>query len=131
MAKKSDELIIYEYSNRFVAHHEPAAGTTCVGTVAAIPKALHNAVSLSWSVLNQTAAAVTSTLSIRDGSIAGTVLTQWKIVTAAAGANQACFSNLELSGIMGNALVFEFGTPASSVTQTGALCGWTELERSA
>lgn len=130
MSKKENELLIYSLANRWVAHHEPAAGTTCVGTVAAIAKAQHNTTSLSYSILNTTAAAVTCTLSIRDASIAGTVLSQWKFTVATATAQQGTFANLDLPGIMSNALVAEFGTPASSVTQSLSMCGWTELERS-
>lgn len=130
MANKADELVIYEYANRWVAHHEPAAGTTCVATVAAVPRAQHNCVSLSYSIQNLTAAAVNGTLSIRDGSIGGTVLARWLITQATATASQGTFANIELPGIMSNALVVEFGTPAGSVTQTVAMCGWTENERS-
>lgn len=130
MANKADELILYEYANRWNAHAEPAAGTTCVGTLAAVPKAVHNCVSLSYSILNLTAATVNSTLSIRDASIGGNVLARWLFATAAAGANQGTLANIELPGLMGSALVAEFGTPTASVTQTVAMCGWTENERS-
>lgn len=130
MSKKSEELEIYELANRWNAHHEPAIGTTCTASVGVVPKARHNVVSLSYSLVNLTAAAITQPLSIRDASIAGTVLCKFNVLQAANTGSQQCFANLELPGIMSNDVFVEFGTPGASITQTVAMCGWTENERS-
>lgn len=130
MSKKEDELIIYSLANRWVQASNPAAGATCTGQIAALTKAQHNVTSMSYSLVNMTAAAVTVALSIRDASIGGNVLARWNFVQAAASGSQGTFANLDMPGIMSNAVVFEFGTPQSSVTQTGSMIGWTEAERS-
>lgn len=129
MAKKTDELIIHQLADRWTVTHNPAAGTTVIASQAGVAKALHQLTTLNCSIANMTAAAVTVTLSVRDSSIAGTVLAQFGYVVGTNSATQSSYY-LDLPGLIGNAIVAEMGTPAASVTQKITICGWTEFGRS-
>ena len=134
MSKKSAELIAEQLANRWSARHAPSAGTTCVVSQAVIggqPNGRHVLDAIMGSVYNKTAAPVTVTVSIRDASIAGTVLADWDFiadsVAAAAGAACVAFAFApQIQGIRASAMFAEFGTPNASVVQKLSIAGWTE-----
>lgn len=123
MANRSEGLITDSLIHLWNANHAPAAGTTCVANSGVVDTCKPIITQLGWSIRNATAAAFTATLSVRDVSIAGTVLATWDIVTAVGGGNVDTF-RLNIVGSKGKALFVEFGTPAASVTQKVSIAGW-------
>jgi hypothetical protein len=127
MASKDSSLTIDYYSNRFAARSAPSAGTSCVATQAApaSPISRINVENVLYSIRNSTAAGVTYTLSVRDASSGGTVLADFDFVVATATQQQGSLY-VQVPGLRGNAVVAEFGTPASSVTQKVIMTGFLE-----
>jgi len=130
MAKHADSLLMNTLGKRWTATAAPAANTTCVATspTPEVPTAIMNLTNLNISLRNQAAAAVTSTCSIRDASIAGTVLASLDFIVAAGGSNAQSFY-WDMPCNTGNPVVAEFGTPAASVIQKITICGWQETQR--
>ena len=127
MSQREDELLIASLSNRWSTRSAPAAGTTATASVAIeSPKARQNVTSLSYSIKNLTAAAVTVTAQISDSSISGTVLADWDFIVATGAVVQGTFANLDIPGLRGNPLVFSMAPPASSVSQKISAAGWTD-----
>lgn len=124
MSKNADGFITDSLNHIANANHAPAAGTTCVASVSTNSghEKLH-LTSLGWSIRNVTAAAFTATLSVRDGSIAGTVLATWDILCAANAGQLDNFAT-HIMASKGNPIVAEFGTPAASVTQKVSIGVW-------
>ena len=110
---------------RWTETNNPAAGTTCVISVAAAGGSRHVIEQLLVSQRNQTAAAYTATLTVRDSSIGGTVLAQQDFLTGAAAMTQGN-PQIEVRGLHGNAVVAHFAPPAASVTQKITAAGHTE-----
>lgn len=123
MANRSEGLITDSLIHLWNANSAPAAGTTCVANSPALDTTKPILTQLGWSIRNATAAAFTATLSVRDVSIAGTVLATWDIVTATNGGNVDTFA-VNLAGSKGKSIFVEFGTPAASVTQKVSIAGW-------
>jgi len=127
MSKRDDELMIASLTNRWSTRSAPAAGTTAVTNVAIEgPKARQSVTSLSYSIKNTTAAAVTVTAQVSDASIGGSVLVDWDFIVATGAAVEGTFANLDLPGLRGSPLVFSMTAPASSVVQKIAAAGWTD-----
>jgi hypothetical protein len=128
MSKKADQVQQDQLINRWLATHAPSIGVTCTAS-SGPPESGGGRLyldSILWSVNNgKGAAAATFTASIRDASIGGTVLESWEVVVAA-GAGLIDDYYTVVPGIVGNALVFEFGTPQTSVTQRATIGGWQE-----
>lgn len=125
MNRKTDEALIASLLQRWSQTSNPAAATTAVATVAAVPKMRHTLDVLTACLRNQTAAAYTATLTIRDASIAGTILAQQEFVTAVNAVDRV---NLQLGqpGLVGSAVVAAFNPPAASVTQKISIIGYSE-----
>jgi hypothetical protein len=128
MAKRDADLIIESLSQRWNAVSTPSAGTSCVASVSPLPNQFGgnwkaNCDSLGWSVRNLTAAAVTTTLEVRDASIAGGVIASWDFVVAANGGAADNFA-VKVQGVRGNPLYINFGTPNVSVVQKVSAAGW-------
>ncbi len=126
MARREEGLIIDSLGHSWNAQASPSAGTTCTCSVA--PSSGLTRVmltNLGWSIRNAGAAAFTATLNVRDASIAGTVLASWDMIVGAAASLQDTYP-LSIKGIRGHNLSFDFGTPASSVTQKVSAMGWEE-----
>ena len=134
MSKRDDELMIQSLSATWVQRSAPVAGTTAMASAnAAFPtnqlssgKFKHNVTSLSYSIKNTTAAAVTVSAQIIDSSIGGTVLADWDFIVAAGAAVQGTFPLANFSGLKGNDVVAAMTPPASSVVQKIAMAGWTD-----
>src|SRR5690242_8877772 len=101
MAKREEELIISSLADRWSATHNPAIGVTAVANVNSQfttnglgNKYRHNLTSLSYSLKGANAAVAPMTLSVRDGSIGGTVRAQWDFILGIAGSVQGTFANL-------------------------------------
>lgn len=133
MSKRGEELLIASLSDRWSATHSPSIGVTAVANVNSQytanglgNKYRHNLTSLSYSLKGVNAAAAAMTLSVRDGSIGGTVRAQWDFIVAIAGSAQGTFANLDIPGITNTDLYAEWGTPSSSVTAKVTIAGWTD-----
>ena len=126
MANRSEALDINVNADRWSALSAPAAGATCgAGVSAAGATTKINLVSLSYSILNMSAAPHTTTLQVRDASIAGTVLWSMDFLVANAAAAQGTLSNIELqNGLRGNGLYMGFSTLLASVKESLSACGW-------
>ena len=132
MAYKSDELLIASMAHTWSNSSNPAAGTTCVAqsTTPKDPTGRCNMSAMNISVRNVSGASVTVTASIRDTSIAGTVLSAFDfIVGNNASTAQSFFLGLVSNPTLGAPLVAEFGTPVASVTQKITISGWNEFKR--
>lgn len=128
MTKKSEQVEMDALINRWISTNAPAIGVTCTASSGA-PETnggrFYND-GLLWSVNNgKGAAAATFTASIRDASIGGTVLESFEVVVAAGAAAADAYYTV-VPGLVGNAIVFEFGTPNASVTQRATMVGWQE-----
>lgn len=131
MSKQSDWLLAESLARRWSFQSNPAAGTTCAGSVSlssGSPTGMMHVSSFAYSVVNQTAAAVFPKFTVRNASVAGTVLAQIALAVPVNGSTQ--FNGaLELNSKRGSGLYADFSGPASSVTQTAAVCGWEEEYR--
>ena len=133
MAQKAQALLIDSIGRRWSARSAPAVSATAVATMSAdpgMPKGRHVVDSVIGSFMNRTAAAVTVTASVRDASIAGTVLADADFiadsVAAAAGAAGVAFQMIgPFPGLRGNAVVADL-TAATSVIGKITMAGWTE-----
>lgn len=124
---KANEALISSILRRETATHNPAAGTTAVVSVAGVPKVRYTLDTLTVSQRNQTAAAYTATLTVRDASIAGTILAQWEFVTAINAVDR--FSErLALPGLVNSGIFSVWDPPAASVTQKVAIAAYRESE---
>ena len=128
MSKKADQVQMDQLINRWMATNAPTIGVTCTASSPS-PKTGGGRLicdGVLWSANNgKGAAAATFTASIRDASIGGTVLESWEVVVGAGAGLQDAFY-LQVPGLVGNPLVFEFGTPNASTTQRGTIAGWQE-----
>ena len=125
MSNRSAGLVVDFYATRFNATHAPAAGTTCTASVSAVnPSAKVNLATIGFSVRNHLAASTTFTLSVRDASIAGTVLASWDWFLAAGTSATDTWNDCKIQGLRGNAIVAEFGAPNASVVQKVTIAGW-------
>ncbi len=128
MSKKSEQVEMDSLINRWISTNAPSIGVTCTAS-SGLPETAGGRMymdSILWSANNgKGAAAATFTASIRDASIGGTVLESWEIVVAA-GAGVVDDYYTTVPGIVGNAIVFEFGTPNVSTTQRATIGGWQE-----
>ena len=112
--------------NYWTETNNPSAGTTCIASHAAAALSVPIIATILASQRNQTAAAFTSTLTVRDASIAGTILAQVEFVTAVNASDRLTETELEMRGLKGSAIAVAFAPPAASVTQKVALAGRTE-----
>ena len=128
MSKKADQVQMDQLINRWISTNAPAIGVTCTASSGPPETAGGRMVcdGVLWSANNgKGAAPATFTASIRDASIGGNVLESWEVVVAAGAGLQDAYY-LAVPGIVGNAIVFEFGTPSASVTQRATIGGWQE-----
>lgn len=125
MSKRADQLLQGSLEGTWTQTSNPSAGTSCVATQAALATGRHTISTLVASLRNNTAAAVTGVLTARHNTSAGTVIGQVELA-AAVGAVSTFNAPLNWTGKYGAAVVLEFGTPASSVTQKATIAGWTD-----
>jgi len=127
MSKRTAGLQADELSNRTVARHAPAAGTTAAATVApGSPIARVTVNTFMYSVTNKTAAALTFTGQITDASIGGTVLADFDFQVAAGATASNAFTKLNVPGVKGNAVLGSLTGPSSSVVQKVGIATWTD-----
>ena len=125
MNAKAQEALIHSILRRETVTHNPAAGTTAVVNIAAVPKVKYTMDTIMVSQRNQTAAAYTATLTLRDASIAGTVLAQWEFVTAVNAVDRYSEA-IALPGLINSAIFLVWDPPAASVTQKVAITSYRE-----
>lgn len=128
MSRKSDGLIADMLAERWAVTHAPAAGETVVLSVPA-PQSLknrHTLDTLSYTIRNGSAGTHTVTTSVRDASIAGTVLASWDDLLATATVVNRHLNGLGIQGGKGNALVFTQDTVLAAVKATVNATGWTD-----
>lgn len=124
MNPRANAALIASLVDRWSETHNPSANTTCVASHAGVAQSRHILDTLIASQRNQAAAAFTATLTIRDSSIAGTILAQLEFVTAVNAADR--FSErVGIPALKGNAIVAAFDPPAASVTQKITIAGYT------
>ncbi|HZD12000.1 MAG TPA: hypothetical protein VE177_00575 [Candidatus Binatus sp.] len=129
MAGKYNEVIVDSLANRWRATNA-TVGATCVAASPTLGdlRELHNLTSVNVSIANMSAAASTVTLSVRDASIAGTVLASLDIVTpAAAGSTNSLY--FDLPGNRGTPISVDLGLLGGSVAGKLNICGWKEIDR--
>ena len=125
MNAKAYEAIIHSIFRRDGNTHNPTAGTTAVVSIAAAAKVRYTVDSILVSQRNLTAAAYTATLTLRDASIAGTVLAQWDFITAVNTVDRYS-ERIGLPGLINSAIFAVWNPPAASVTQNVAMVTYRE-----
>lgn len=125
---RANEALIASILDRWTTTHNPSANTTALATVAAVNNARHTLDTLIVSQTNMTAAAFTATLTVRDASIAGTILAQVDFVTAVNASDRFSEAKIGLQGLKNSALAIHFAPPAASVTQKITIAGYTQQE---
>ncbi len=131
MSKRSEHLLASLLGADYNATSNPAAAATCVVTLTCPnPKSRVTLTNLLLNETNVTAADHTAVVSIRDASIAGTVLGQHQMIVRFGGYDGLA-APMFLSGNLGNNVVIEFGTPAASVTQKITACYFVDDQRKA
>lgn len=127
MSKRSEGLITESLDNRWSFISNPALGATVNGSVSAPinSKACLVLDQLSYSIRNQSGAAHTCTISVRDGSVGATVLASWDEFPAAASSSVRQFYGLGIKATPGAALHFTMDSIIASVRATVNATGWT------
>ena len=126
MNPKTQEALIHSIFSRTGVTSNPAAGTTAVASVAAVPKTRYTIDTVIASQRNKTAANYTATLSLRDSSIAGTLLAQWEFSTAADGAERLAEGKLGVPGLVNSGVFAVWDPPAASVVQKVTIVAYRE-----
>ena len=130
MSRRSDHLLAAMFGEDLNITHNPTAGTTCVATLT-VPNGTKSRITLTSilvSETNVTATDHTAIVSVRAASIAGTVLAQHQMIVRFGdydGLVWPCY----ISAPVGQDIVIEFGTPAASITQKVAACGYVDRQR--
>lgn len=127
MSKRSEGLQAEQLDNRWSFISNPAIGVTVNGSVSAPTnsKACLVLEQLSYSLRNQSGATHTCTMSVREGSVAGTVIASWDEFPAAATTTVRQFINLGMKVPNGIALHFTMDSIIASVRATVNASGWT------
>lgn len=127
MSKRSEGLITESLDNRWIFTSAAAIGATVNGSVSAPTnsKACLVLDQLSYSIRNQATGAHTCTITVRDGSVAGTALASWDEFPAAASSAVRQFYGLGIKATPGVALHFTMDSIIASVRATINATGWT------
>src|SRR5690348_14485945 len=130
MSKRADELVFESLHNRWSTTSNPNAGSSCVcsSKAALSPVSRQNMDAITYSIVNQTAAAILNTLSIRNGTATGTVLAQLRIQVPTAQSVQ--FNGaINLPGKIGSNFEIDISGANASVLQNVSAQGWEESVR--
>jgi hypothetical protein len=130
MSKKSDELIQESLENRWSTTSNPNAASSCVcaSPTPAFPSGKMNVDAITYSIVNQTAAAVQNTISLRSSAQSGSVLAQIRVLVPTAQSVQ--FNGaIQLPGKQGQLVSADITPAAGSVLQNVTLTGWQQPNR--
>jgi hypothetical protein len=127
MSKRADGLIADELDNRWMVT-EMETNVTVIASVAApqSAKSTNYLDSISWTIANMNALGCTITASVRDVSLAGTVLAQWRLFVPGSTTAQVNPANIVLKATRGAAMHFVTDTVVGSVTASLNACGWID-----
>jgi hypothetical protein len=128
MSKKSDGLIADMMGNRW-SFTATATNATTTPEVVAAPQSAKEDRHLDffhWTITSKNTLSFTIAGSIRDASIAGTVLAQWPVIIGASQIAQVAPAGIHLRATSGKGLFFTTDTVQPSVTSTVNAAGWTD-----
>lgn len=127
MSKRADGLIADMLSNRwsFTDLKTNATFTASVGDTQSAREQRHMDF-FYLSVLNKNTANHTVTASLRDASVAGTVLAQFPFLVGASQVSQVSISDIHHVATQGKGFVVTLDTVAPSVTAAVNAAGWTD-----
>src|SRR5256885_7487766 len=129
MSKKADQLLQDQLANRWSTTSNPAAASSAIATSrAAGVLGRMNVDTLTYSIANQTAAAINNTLSIRSSAQSGTVLAQLRIQVPT-GQGVQFNGAINIPGKIGQAVAVDISGAASSVLHNVTICGWEDGQR--
>ena len=130
MSKRSSGLICDEMDNRWQVYGAPAVATTMVASVSAPQSATskHFLDCLSYTIKSTAAATHSVTTSVRDASVAGTVLMSFDDMIPAGTSVNRHFSELRLPATEGKAILFTTDTVLAGVKATLNAFGWTNQQ---
>lgn len=131
MGKRSDLLDACFFGNRWAATHQPAAGTTVVvqSPVATDATSRHHLELLTYSIKNMVgagAAIATVTATVRNASIAGTVLWSTDHLVAPSTSANVQIACMGFPGKRGSRFFISMSTVVASVIQSMSAAGWIE-----
>ena len=117
-------------TNRWVATSAPAAGTTCVASVAPQgPQSRIHLETLLYTIDNRgvsTGLKQTVTVNVRVGSIAGTVIAAIPLTVYSSTVQNVGLTNLGIPGERGVGLNVSMNTVIASLVQAVNIAGWRE-----
>ena len=128
MSKRSEGLQADQLDNRWM-YTSSATNATLTAQVVGAPnssKETRHMDAFYFSVLNKNTANVTMTASVRDVSVAGTVIAQFPFLVGASQVAQVSMSDIHLIATPGAGLFVTTDTVQPSVTATCNAAGWTD-----
>lgn len=128
MSKKSDGLLADMMDNRW-SYSASAVNATTSPTLVDTPKSATDTRHLDffhWAILNKNTLSFTMTGSIRDASVAGTVLAQWALLLVGSQVAQVAPAGIHLKATPGKGFFFTTDTVQPSVTSSVNAAGWTD-----
>jgi hypothetical protein len=128
MSKRSDGLLAEMLGNRWSVNIAPAAAATVVGSVAApnSARSRHHLEHMSISIKSNAAATHTVTTSVREASIAGTVVWSMDTLVGAATSKEIILDSMGLMFAEGKSIHFTQDTVLAGVKATVNAAGWTD-----
>lgn len=128
MSKKSDALLAEMLGNRW-SFTASATNATTTPEVVGAPGGAQDTRYLDffdWTITSKNTLTFTIAGSIRDASLAGTVLAQWPIIIGASQVARVNPSGIRLNATRGKGFYFTTDTVQPSVTSTVNAAGWTD-----
>ena len=127
MSKKSEGLLANFLDDRWSVT-QVVDGATVTASVSApqSAKSAHVLDALSVMITNETAGSHTVTFAVRDASIAGTALAQWKMLVNTSSMAHINPANMNLYAGKGNGLFFTSDTVLAGVSSSVNATGWTD-----
>ena len=128
MSRKADSLLADMLDNRW-SYSDTKTNATLTAAIVAAPGGSKDCRHMDFfylSVLNKNTLNTTMTVSVRDISIAGTVLAVFPFLVGASQVAQVSISDIHLMATPGAGIFVTTDTVAPSVTATCNASGWTD-----
>lgn len=133
MANRADLLNACFFGNRWVATHQPAAGTTVIaqsplGSVIG-PQSRPHLETLWYSIKNMVGAGAiihTVQVTVRNVSVAGTIICATDHLVAPSTSANVQLVGMGVPGKRGGSFFISMNTVVASVTQSISAAGWIE-----
>ena len=130
MGIKGTGLLADLLGQRWTITSSPSAGATVTASVSTGSSAERITLDcLSYTFKNMSAGAFTCTTSVRDASVAGSVVASWQDVVATASSGGRHLDSLGISIASGHSLFITQDTVLASVVASVNATGWTRKSK--